>query len=180
MTENPSLKLLSAIRQRALDLAAKGLSFVGQSAGIKNIAFVVNDIHFYCEATLVREVSVCENLVLVPQTKRWMRGLVNSKGVLYSVNDLSLLAGFERPTQSNKAHLLLLSDEDSQSALLVNRVVGFRYFEDVPRLTDLDRKLDALDGLRAYVAEGYLADGREWFKLDVPKLLASEQFREIQ
>ncbi|MEM7357603.1 MAG: chemotaxis protein CheW [Pseudomonadota bacterium] len=180
MSENSPFQVLSEMRQQALDLAEQGLSYARQSAGIKNIAYVVNDVYFYCQASDIKEVSVCENLMLVPQTKRWMRGLVNSKGVLYSVTDLSLLAGFDRPIPTNRGHLLLLSNEESQSALLVNRVIGFRYFDETQRLTDLASKQDSLDGLSAYVTGGYQADGRDWFGLDVASLLASEQFREIQ
>jgi len=180
MSENGPLRILTEIRQQALDLAAEGLSYASQSAGVKNIAYIVNDVHFYCEASDVKEVSVCENLMLVPQTKRWMRGLVNSKGVLYSVSDLSLLAGYDRPIQTSKGHLLLLSDDASQSALLVSRVIGFRYFEESQRLPDLEGKQDTLDGLSAYVDEGFHADGHDWFRLDVSLLLASEQYREIQ
>lgn len=180
MPENAPLNILTTMRQQAIDLAAQGLSYVTQSGGVKNIAFVVNNVHFYCEASHIREVSVCEKLVLVPQTKRWMRGLINSKGVLYSVSDLSLLAGFGRPIQTSKGHLLLLNDEQSQSSLLVNRVVGFRYFDASQKLKEVESKHDILDGLSAYVSEGYHADGQDWYGLDISRLLASEQYREIQ
>ena len=180
MSENSPFSLLEELRRDANELAAQGLSYSTQSAGTKNIAFVVNDIYFYCEAEFVKEVSVCENLMLVPQTKAWMRGLINSKGVLYSVSDLSLLAGYGRPTQANKGHLLLLNDESNQCALLVNRVVGFRYFEESQKMQEVDSKQELLDGLSAYVEAGYHSEGRDWFNLNVEKLLTSEQFREIQ
>lgn len=180
MQENAPYKLLSTIRQDALDLAEKGLTYASQSAGVKNIAYVVNGVHFYCDSQDVKEVAVCENLMVVPQTKRWMRGLVNSKGVLYSVTDLSLFAGYGRAVQANKGHLLLLNDEDSQSALLVNRVIGFRYFEGSDELGSLDTKQDTLDGLSSFVDKGFHTDDQDWFRLDVNSLLASEQFREVQ
>ena len=180
MTDNAPFELLNSIRNDALALAAQGLSYSTQSAGTKNIAYVINGLNFYCDAEDIKEVSTCENLMVVPQTKQWMRGLVNSKGVLYSVSDLSLFAGFGRAVQSNKGHLLLLNDEQSQSALLVNRVIGFRYFEGSEPLTNLEDKSDVLDGLSAFVHEGFYADEQDWFRLDVTRLLASEQFREVQ
>ncbi|MFT4628897.1 MAG: chemotaxis signal transduction protein [Arenicella sp.] len=180
MPENTCLNILTTMRQQAIELAAQGLSYVSQSAGIKNIAFVVNNVHYYCEASQIKEVSVCEKLVLVPQTKRWMRGLINSKGVLYSVSDLSLFAGFDRPIQASKGHLLLLNDEQSQSSLLVNRVVGFRYFDVSQKLKEIESKQNVMDGLSSYVSEGYHTDGLDWYGLDIARLLASEQYREIQ
>ena len=180
MTENTPFELLNTIRKEAKILAEKGLTYSALSTGIKNIAYRVNGVNFYCDASDIKEVSVCENLMVVPQTKRWLRGLVNSKGVLYSVSDVSLFAGFGRPVQTNKGHLLLLNDDSHQSALLVNRVIGFRYFDDIETVVDIDSKQDVLDGLSAFVNQGFHAEGQDWYELNVSKLLESEQFREVQ
>ncbi len=180
MIENAPFAMLSSIRQEALALAEQGLSYSTQSAGVKNIAYIVNGVNFYCDAKDVKEVSTCESLMVVPQTKAWMRGLINSKGVLYSVTDLSLFAGFGRATPQQKGHLLLLNDASQQSALLVNRVIGFRYFEGEQEFDNLDDRLERLDGLSTFVDTGFSADGQDWFRLDVSKLLSSEQFREVQ
>lgn len=180
MTENAPFELLRAIRADALELAEQGLTYSTQSAGVKNIAYVVNGINYYCDAQDIKEVSTCESLMIVPQTKSWMRGLINSKGVLYSVTDLSLFAGYGRATQAQRGHLLLLNDAGQQSALLVSRVIGFRYFEGAKEFADLDEKQELLDGLSSYVDTGFHADGQDWFRLNVSDLLASEQFREVQ
>lgn len=180
MSENAAFELLSNIEQQAKQLEAQGLSYVSQSAGVKNIAFMVNGINFYCDSREIKEVSTCEGLMAVPQTKQWMRGLVNSKGVLYSVSDLSLLAGFGRAIQASRGHLLLLNDDNSQSALLINRVIGFRYFDDSTAIKDIEAKKDQLEGLAAYVEDGFTADGEDWFRLNVSTLISSEQFREVQ
>lgn len=180
MQQNAPFELLSKIRSDAIELAGQGLTYSTQSAGTKNIAYVVNGVNFYCEATDVKEVSVCENLMIVPQTKAWMRGLINSKGVLYSVTDLSLFAGYGRAIQAKKGHLLLLADGAVQGSILVNRVIGFRYFNESDEMSDLTDKQEVLDGLSAFVDKGYRADGQDWYRLNVNRLLASEQFREVQ
>lgn len=180
MTENKPFELLSSIRHEALALADQGLTYSTQSAGVKNIAYVVNGVNFYCDAQDIKEVSTCESLVAVPQTKAWMRGLINSKGVLYSVTDLSLFAGYGRATSTTKGHLLLLNGEGQQSALLVNRVIGFRYFEGANEFDSLVGKQETLDGLSAFVDKGFESEGQDWFRLNVSGLLASEQFREVQ
>lgn len=180
MTENEPFELLSSMQAAALQLAAEGLTYSTQSAGIKNIAYTINNVNFYCDARDIKEVSTCENLMVIPQTKNWLRGLINSKGVLYSVTDLSIFAGFGRQIQVNKGHLLLLNDADAQSSLLVSRVIGFRYFEEANKIANLEGALDAVDGLAPFVEEGYFVDEQNWFRLDVNKLLASEQYREVQ
>ncbi|GAA6136684.1 hypothetical protein NBRC116583_04310 [Arenicella sp. 4NH20-0111] len=180
MAGNAPFELLSSMRDAAVELAAQGLTYSTQSAGVKNIAYIVNGVNFYCDARDVKEVSTCDSLMVIPQTKDWMRGLINSKGVLYSVTDLSIFAGFGRAIQANKGHLLLLSDSGAQSSLLVNRVIGFRYFEDANKIEDLESSLEAVDGLAPFVEEGYSVEGQNWYRLDVEKLLAAEQFREVQ
>ena len=90
------------------------------------------------------------------------------------------MAGYDQPTSVKNGHLLLVSDEASQSALLVSRVIGFRYFEEQERMTDLDEHQETLDGLSTFVGEAFTADGSEWFNLDVKKLLEAEQFLEVQ
>jgi len=180
MTENAPFELLNTIRKEAQVLASQGLTYSTQTAGVKNIAYRVNGINFFCDAKDVKEVSVCENLMVVPQTKNWMRGLINSKGVLYSVSDLSLFAGYGRPVPVNRGHLLLLSDDQQQSSLLVNRVIGFRYFEGSEKIADIESKQEELDGLSSFVDEGFFADGQNWYRLNINRLLESEQFREVQ
>ncbi len=180
MSENAPFELLSEMRHAAIELAAEGLTYSTQSAGVKNIAYTVNGVNFYCDARDVKEVSTCENLMVVPQTKNWLRGLINSKGILYSVTDLSIFAGFGRAIQAAKGHLLLLNDADAQSSLLVSRVIGFRYFEDENKIVDLDGLLDEVDGLAPFVEEGYHVEDQNWFRLDVQKMLAAEQYREVQ
>ena len=172
--------LLSGIQDQAIELAEQELSYVSQSAGVKYIAFVVNGYNFYCDSLNVREVSTCGNLMPVPQTKQWMRGLVNSKGTLYSVTDLSLLAGFGRATPLAKGHLLLLDVKQSQTALLVNRIIGFRYFDDSEELPDLDAVKDQLEGLAAFVQKGFSIGDEVWFRLNIQALSDSELFREVQ
>jgi len=180
MTGNAAFELLKSMRDAAQELSAQGLTYSTQSAGVKNIAYIVNGVNFYCDARDVKEVSTCENLMVIPQTKGWMRGLINSKGVLYSVTDLSIFAGYGRSIQVNKGHLLLLSDASAQSSLLVSRVIGFRYFEEQHKIANLESSLDEVDGLASFVEEGYHVEGQNWYRLDVAKLLEAEQFREVQ
>ncbi len=180
MNDQSAFQILCNIRDRAIELAAKDFSVTTQSTGVKNIAYVVNGINYYSDARDIKEISVCENLTEIPQTKPWLRGLINSKGVLYSVSDLSLLAGYGRATPANRGHLLILGDADLQSALLVNRVVGFRYFESADDVDDLESHQDKLDGLGSFVTKACHADEQAWYELDINRLLASEQFREVQ
>ena len=180
VSNSAAFELLSNMRDQARELSTQDVNYAVQDAGMKYIAYAVGGVNFYTNAQDIKEVTVCENLMVVPQTKRWMRGLVNSKGTFYSVNDLSLVAGFEQPTSLKNGHLLLINNEGSQSALLVSRVIGFRYFAEQTRLADLESHQEKLDGLSTFVDDGFSADDEDWYHLDVNKLLQAEQFLEVQ
>jgi len=180
MADQSAYQLLEQIRDETMAMASDKVEYSTQSDAVKNVAYVVNGINFYCEASDIKEISTCDNLMVVPQTKRWMRGLVNSKGVLYSVTDLSLFAGFDKAVQENRGHLLLLSNVEMQSALLVNKVIGFRYFNSDDKLADLDINEHIPDGISAFVSEAFKVDDETWFRLEIDKLIASEPFREVQ
>lgn len=175
---NP-LQLLSQIQSDAERVLAQE-NLVVQAAGTKNIAFLINGIGFFCDAAAVKEVTACSGLVQVPQTKNWLRGVVNTKGMMYSVSDMSLLAGFERATSADRGHLLILGDNERQNALLVNRVVGFRYFNEPEKVMNKEKKVDEIESLAAFVDDVYLQNEKYWYKLDVDKLVLSAQFNEVQ
>lgn len=173
------LALLSQIRDDAERVIAQE-DLVVQAAGTKNIAFLINGVGFFCDSAVVKEVTACAGLVQVPLTKNWLRGVVNAKGMMYSVSDMSLLAGFDRATPAERGHLLILADNDRQNALLVNRVVGFRYFNEPEKVMNKATKIDEIESLAAFVDDVYQQNEQYWYKLDVDKMVLSAQFNEVQ
>jgi len=114
-------------------------------------------------------------LVPVPLTHDWYRGLVNVRGILYSVVDLSRF--HDGPAISSPApqvRLLLVGTRQGvHSAILVSRVLGLRDEEDFepdakaedPRPWVLARFRDAHNNL--------------WLRLDVPQLLSNSIFLDV-
>jgi chemotaxis signal transduction protein len=116
----------------------------------------------------------------MPQTKKWLRGLVNAKGVLHSVTDLSLFAGYDRPIKAEKGHLLLLNERSRQCALLVSRVIGFRYFDEQAIQPGFQSNSDLPEGLSSFVVQCYRVENQYWYQIDIEEMIDSEQFREVQ
>ncbi|MCL1861404.1 MAG: chemotaxis protein CheW [Proteobacteria bacterium] len=114
-------------------------------------------------------------LAPVPLTHEWYRGLVNVRGVLYSVVDLSRF--HDGPAISSPAPqtrlLLVGARQGVHSAILVSRVLGLRNEEDFepdaeaddPRPWVLARFRDAHDNL--------------WLRLDVSQLLSNSIFLDV-
>jgi len=140
MAELSAFELLEGIEKEAVEVV-KSADFIRASAisSTKNVAFRVRNLNLFCDSSQVSEVSVGQAILPVPLTKHWVRGVINSKGRLYSVADMALFAGLERPVREGQGHLLLLNDQGKQSALLVSKVIGFRYFDQAERqdMTDI-------------------------------------------
>ena len=108
----------------------------------------------------------------VPLTHDWFRGLVNVRGVLYSVVDLSLFHGGPPIAVPGVSPRLLLVGArlGVHSAILVSKVLGLRNEEDFePDKTTEDHRPWVGSRLRD-------ASDRLWLRLDVQRLLANSVF----
>ena len=183
MSTSNVFQILSNLRQQAIASNERGGRLVTHSSTSRGMGFIINGERFFCDADLVREVAVPQDLIPVPQSKAWMRGVLNSKGVLFSVVDLGMLGGLDRPVVYQRGHLMILRDASRQCSLLVNRVIGFRNFD----FTDVDqRESDAQtndqwwESLSAFMGKSVHEGGEAWRYIDIQKLIDSEVFLEVQ
>jgi twitching motility protein PilI len=111
----------------------------------------------------------------VPLTHEWYRGLVNVRGVLYSVVDLSRF--HDGPVISSptpQARLLLVGVRQGiHSAILVSRVLGLHNEEDFEPDTETH---DARPWVLARFRD---AHGNLWLQLDVSQLLSNSVFLDV-
>ncbi|MCL2591241.1 MAG: chemotaxis protein CheW [Betaproteobacteria bacterium] len=114
-------------------------------------------------------------LAPVPLTHEWYRGLVNVRGVLYSVVDLSRFHdGPALSSSTPQARLLLVGTRQGvHSAILVSRVLGLRDEEDF----ELDAEAD--DPRPWVLARFRDAHNNLWLRLDVPQLLSNSIFLDV-
>ena len=174
--------ILNTMREQAMALQGQGMGAALPIASSRGLGFVVNGQRFFCSGDLVREVSVCGDLIPIPQTKAWLRGVVNSKGVLFSVVDLAMLAGSSRPTTTlrGQGHLMILRHETRQCALLVSRVIGFRAFDFSNAGVRSEAVDETWDGLSAFMGKTIDEGDQSWVYLDIDRLIDSEVFLEVQ
>jgi twitching motility protein PilI len=111
----------------------------------------------------------------VPLTHEWYRGLVNVRGVLYSVVDLSRFHdGPVISSPSPQARLLLVGVRQGiHSAILVSRVLGLHNEED------FEPDTEASDTRPWVIARFRDARGNLWLQLDVPQLLSNSVFLDV-
>jgi chemotaxis signal transduction protein len=183
MSISNAFQILSNLQQQAIASNELGERLVTHSSASRGMGFIINGERFFCDADLVREVAVPQDLILVPQSKAWMRGIFNSKGVLFSVVDLGMLAGMDRPVVYQRGHLMILRHASRQCSLLVNRVVGFRNFDFAgvgQREPDAQTNEQWWESLSAFMGKSVHEGGETWRYIDIQKLIDSEVFLEVQ
>ncbi|MDR2261087.1 MAG: chemotaxis protein CheW [Azoarcus sp.] len=118
------------------------------------------------------EIIMPSLLAPVPLTHEWFRGLINVRGILYSVVDLSRFhGGLPVSSLSGQSRLLLVGARQGVNcAVLVSRVLGLRNEEDF----DVDSEAD---DPRPWVSRRLRdANNHLWLRLDVSQLLINNIF----
>lgn len=178
---NTPLGILQKIEQDAIALSKQGiLQTAAQGVTAKMVAFQVNELRLFCEVDSILQVAENPVIVDVPQTKPWVRGIANLKGEMYSVCDLSLFAGFGRAIAKGKGNLILMNYLDAHIALLVDKVIGFRYFDEKDITQQQAEHVDELGEFMTHVDKVYNVDGYKWCKLNINHMINSVRFLEVQ
>lgn len=174
------LGILGEMEQRVLLDAGDGISESGEVDLQRLLSVQIVGVNFVLPVADVLHVTACEKLYPLPQTKKWLRGIVCEKGVVYSVTDLNLFAGHSKGVDLQHAHLLLLNRPVEQVALLIDQVAGFRHLADAQPV-ELDKDMESdLGEVVQYVDSSYQFDNETHYKLDLDGLMRSNRFLEVQ
>ena len=122
----------------------------------------------------VREVlPVPDSVTRVPGAKPWLKGIANVRGHLLPVVDLRAFLGGGITLPDRSTRILVASERDVPSGLLVDEVVGFRRFStgdyEAQSPATLIRCENYLDG-------SYRRGDENWPVFCLKKLLEDEQF----
>ncbi|MDR2689889.1 MAG: chemotaxis protein CheW [Azoarcus sp.] len=119
------------------------------------------------------EIISMTSLAPVSLAREWYRGLVNVRGVLYSVVDLSNFHDGPIISPSAQVRLLLIgARQNVHSAIMVSRVLGLHNDEDF----DVDPSFRGTDSKPWVDARLFDTQNRPWLRLNVPRLLSSSTF----
>lgn len=146
----------------------------GAVAGLKSAprqraryGFRIGDLGFLIGQDTVSEVVERSTVYVVPQTPRWLAGLINLRGNLVPVFDLPLCLGLEA-SNVDKRYLLVLDTGDDAVGLFV---------ENMPQLAKTEHSLAQSPplptALRAYVAAVYREGKILWLEFDHRGFFAS-------
>lgn len=130
----------------------------GASKQSSRYGFVIKNIGFLIAEKTLSEVVKNPSVYPVPNTRKWMKGLINLRGNLVPVYDLPLLTGLSSE-ESTSENLLVLGKGNGAIGVLI---------EGVPRSCDADawqslsRVPCELGGLEEHVNRSYSDNNIVW------------------
>lgn len=155
--------ILAKLKGAASQVGVESSSRLGVTAGTKKYLVRLNE---------VREVLPVPPVLPVPLTKPWFIGAANVRGNLYNVSDLAQFLGMPPTYKSVRNRILLLSTEiTTQSALLIDSLVGLRNLQEMQADT-LDESDKNFFAKQKFVD----SDNNQWLELDIELLVQDKRF----
>lgn len=124
--------------------------------------FKVGDTSFLISENTLSEVIKNTKIYPLPNTKSWMRGLVNVRGNLVPVFDLSLLLELGK-TQNNVINLLVLGKDSESIGLIISGLPQAYEIRNWKKLSQMPKEIPGLD---KHVSSVYIANDIVWLELN--------------
>ena len=129
------------------------------------LIFSVNTVEFGIDIGMVKEINKLQPISTIPNAKPFCKGIINIRGTIVPVIDLSIKLGFEQDVYDERACIILVMLETEDVGVIVNRV------QDVIKITDeqlLDYpSINKATGYQRYVSKVVTTDGKIRQILDV-------------
>jgi len=164
----------TGLREFQLSVAERIRNAASRAALSSKLGFQVGGENWFVALNQVNEVIPVPQVVAVPLTHSWFRGVANVRGNLYSVLDFSAFQGGDATPGGMERRVILVSDRLVAGAgLLVSRMLGLRNPE---QFTPAQRPASS----PPWVAGTYTdAGGTRWLELDLPALVREQRFLEV-
>ena len=120
--------------------------------------FVINNIGLLIAENTLSEVVKNAQMYPVPNTRSWMKGLINLRGNLVPVYDLTLLLGMT-DTHDQYENLLVLGKQDSSVGILINNLPRVCPVSDWKLLTKIPVQIANLND---HVSQAFSSDEQIW------------------
>ncbi|VAW51559.1 hypothetical protein MNBD_GAMMA06-317 [hydrothermal vent metagenome] len=133
------------------------------STGTTNqYSFTVGHIGFLIALGTFSEIVKDMIIYPIPNTKDWMKGLVNLRGNLVPVYNLALLLG-NSPQQSDNIHLLVLGKDSMAVGILIDSMPEPR---DTGSWNTISEIPGHLTSLKNYASKIYSVDKKIWLEFN--------------
>lgn len=131
--------------------------------------FIINNIGFLIDDSTLAEVVKNARVFPVPNTKEWLKGLINLRGNLVPVYDLPIMTGLVEESYGNE-NLIVLGSGVNSVAIVLEKLPKSC---EVSQWEKMDKVPCGLNGLEEYVTEVYTAENKVWINFDESKYFES-------
>ena len=164
----------TGLREFQISVAERLRNATTRKALASKLGFQVGADNWFVALHQVSEVVPVPQLVQVPLTHSWFRGVANVRGNLYSMVDFSAFQGGDPIPAGMERRVILVSERLVGGAgLLVSRMLGLRNPE---QFNPAAKPADAPPWLGAAYSD---AGGNRWLELDLPALVREQRFLEV-
>ena len=106
----------------------------------KYLTFLVGDIGYGIEISYVVEIISVQEITLVPHTHAYVKGIINLRGTVIPVIDMSMRFGHGEIIYTEKTCIIVLSLDDMSVGILVDGVqdvsdISDESIQDPPKIT---------------------------------------------
>ncbi len=164
----------TSLREFQMSVANRLRDLASRKTVASKLGFQVGTDNWFVSLMDVSEVIPIPNVMPVPLTQPWFRGVANIRGNLYSVADFSAFQGAAPIGPGMERRVILVADKLlAGSGLVVSRMLGLRN----PELFTPD----AQAGQQPPWIKGTFRDpaGALWRELDLAALVREERFLEV-
>lgn len=164
----------TSLREFQLSVANRLKDLASRKTVSSKLGFQVGGDNWIVNLVDVSEVVPVPQVMMVPLTRSWFRGVANVRGNLFSIVDFAAFLGGEATSQTSERRVILLSDRRiAGSGLLIGRMLGLRNPEQLQAVPDASPA-------RAWIKGVYKDQaGTLWRELDVPLLVEDPAFLEV-
>ena len=164
----------TGLREFQISVAERLRNAATRKALASKLGFQVGADNWFVALHQVSEVVPVPQLVQVPLTHSWFRGVANVRGNLYSMVDFSAFQGGDPIPAGMERRVILVSERLVGGAgLLVSRMLGLRNPE---QFNPAAKPADAPPWVGAAYSD---AGGTRWLELDLPALVREQRFLEV-
>ncbi len=140
------------------------------------IGFSIHDIPLIARMDDVSEILPPPEMIRVPGTVRWVRGLANIRGNLMPILDMNGFLYDEATEFGKQTRILIINKLGVIAGLLVDEVFGLRRFKPDELRQEIEQDAGSLS---AYLAGKFDDQVRRWNVFSVEKLARDEPFLRV-
>jgi twitching motility protein PilI len=140
------------------------------------VGFVLNGERYVAPLKEVAEILTLPTFTTVPGSKSWVRGVSNVRGTLLPLMDLFGFIGHRPHYPKNSMKVLVVNDENIQSGVVVDEVLGLQHFDEEKRINSIrlnEKKL------LPYIKGGFQKDGQQWMVFSLFALAQDPEFLQV-